>query len=64
MAKAVTVLNGCRFLVQVFGTGAAFPFKFEDKMVGTIELTMIKEDKIWKIDELNKPKFDKLNLPL
>ena len=24
---------------------------------------MIKEDKIWKIDSLAKPKFDKLTLP-
>ena len=36
---------------------------YEDKMVGTIEMTMIKEDKIWKIDSLAMPKFDKLTLP-
>ena len=38
-------------------------FNYEDKMVGTIELTMIKEDKIWKIDSLAMPKFDKFALP-
>ena len=38
-------------------------FDYEDKMVGTIEMTMIKEDKIWKIDSLAMPKFDKLTLP-
>ena len=38
-------------------------FNHEDKIVGTIELTMIKEDKIWKIDSLARPKFDKLTLP-
>ncbi len=32
-------------------------------MTGTIELTMIKEEKIWKIDSLAMPKFDKLALP-
>ena len=37
-------------------------FNYEDKMVGTIELTMIKEEKIWKIDSLAKPKFDKFTL--
>jgi hypothetical protein len=31
-------------------------------MTGTIELTMIKEDKIWKIDSLGTPKFDKFTL--
>ena len=38
-------------------------FNYEDKMVGTVELAMIKEDKIWKIDNLAMPKFDKLTLP-
>ena len=38
-------------------------FNNEDKIIGTIELTMIKEEKIWKIDSLNMPKFDKLDLP-
>lgn len=38
-------------------------FAYEDSMSGTIELTMIKEDKIWKIDSLAMPKFDKFTLP-
>lgn len=38
-------------------------FNYEGKMVGTIEMKMIKEDKIWKIDDLNMPKFDKFTLP-
>ena len=38
-------------------------FNYEGKMVGTIELKMIKEDKIWKIDDLSMPKFDKFTLP-
>ncbi len=42
---------------------AVVGFNHEDKIVGTIELTMIKEDKVWKIDSLAKPKFDKLTLP-
>lgn len=37
-------------------------FNYEDKMVGEIEFTMVKEDKIWKIDNLKTPKFDKLSL--
>lgn len=42
---------------------AVVGFNHEDEIVGTIELTMIKEDKIWKIDSLAKPKFDKLTIP-
>ncbi len=38
-------------------------FNYQEKMAGTIELTMIKEDKIWRIDSLAMPKFDKFNLP-
>ena len=38
-------------------------FNYVDKMVGTIEMAMIKEDKLWKIDDLNMPKFDKFTLP-
>ena len=33
-------------------------FNYEDKMVGTIDLTMIKEE-LWKIDGLEMPKFEK-----
>ena len=42
---------------------AVIGFNYEDKMVGTIELTMIKEDKVWKIDSLAMPKFEKFALP-
>lgn len=35
-------------------------FNYQDKMVGTIELAMVKEDKTWKIDGLALPTFDKL----
>ena len=42
---------------------AIIGFNYEDKMVGTIELTMIKEEKIWKIDSLAMPKVDKFTLP-
>ena len=38
-------------------------FKYEDIMEGTVELSMIKEDKEWKIDNLDMPKFDKFTLP-
>ena len=41
---------------------AVVGFNYQDKMVGTIEMTMIKEDKIWKIDGLAMPKFDKFAL--
>ena len=42
---------------------AVVGFDYHDMMVGSIELNMIKEDSIWKIDGLSAPKFEKINLP-
>ncbi len=42
---------------------AVVGFDYQNSMTGTIELTMIKEQKIWKIDSLAMPKFDKFSLP-
>lgn len=39
-------------------------FDYQDKMTGSIELSMIKEGDIWKIDSLAMPKFDKFTLPV
>ena len=38
-------------------------FDYHDIMAETIGMTMIKEDSIWKIDGLEMPKFEKINLP-
>ena len=43
---------------------AIFGFNYVDMMVGTIELTMIKEEKIWKTDSLAIPKSDRFTLQL
>ena len=70
--SAVNVLLGklseCEWSIKDVMKGsetskAIVGFNYEDKMVGTIELTMIKEDKTWKIDSLAMPKFDKFALP-
>ena len=53
----VDVMKGAETSKAVLG------FDYQDSMTGTIELTMIKEDKIWKIDSLAMPKFDKFTLP-
>ena len=37
-------------------------FNYQDSMTGTIELKMIKEDKLWKIDGLEMPKFEKFEV--
>ena len=37
-------------------------FDYQDKMTGTMEMKLIKEDKIWKIDGLAMPKFEKFTL--
>ena len=42
---------------------AIIGFEYQDLMAGTIELKMIKEGSIWKIDSLAMPKFDKFTLP-
>ena len=69
---AVTVLLGklseCDWTIKDVMKGtetskAIVGFNYVDKMVGTIEMAMIKEDKIWKIDDLNMPKFEKFTLP-
>ena len=36
-------------------------FNYDDKLAGTIELSMIREEGEWKIDELEFPEFDKIN---
>ena len=42
---------------------AIIGFDYQDLMAGTIELKMIKEGSIWKIDSLAMPKFEKFTLP-
>ena len=54
----VAVLGVC-WVIRTLLNG----FDYEGKMVGTIELEMVKEDKVWKIDSLAKPRFEKLALP-
>ena len=61
-------LSECEWTIQDVMKGnetskAIVGFNYEDKMAGTMEMAMIKEDKIWKIDDLNMPKFDKFTLP-
>ena len=42
---------------------AVISFKYKDIMEGTVDISMIKQDKEWKIDTLTMPHFDKLALP-
>ena len=37
-------------------------FKYKESLDGTIDLEMIREDKVWKIDRLASPHFDKVSL--
>ena len=37
-------------------------FTYGDKIDGTVEVTLIREDKEWRIDTLNTPKFTKFEL--
>ena len=73
--NAVSILLGklgdCEWTIREVMKGdtttkAIVGFSYEDSMVGmagTVEMTMIKEDSIWKIDRLAMPKFEKLTLP-
>ena len=64
-------LSDCEWAIKDVMKGdktskAVLGFNYDDNLVamaGTIELTMIKEDDIWKIDRLAMPKFDKFNMP-
>ena len=37
-------------------------FNYKESVEGTIEITMIKEEKEWRIDSLGNPHFDKMDL--
>ncbi|MBR2793187.1 MAG: hypothetical protein IKE16_00965 [Solobacterium sp.] len=61
-------LSECEWTIKEMMKGsenskAIVKFDYQDKMVGTIDMNMIREDKIWKIDGLEIPKFDKFTLP-
>ena len=42
---------------------AVISFKYRDTMEGTVNVSLIKQDKEWKIDNLDMPHFDKFILP-
>ena len=54
--EIIDVLKGSDSAKGVLG------FSYEDKVDGTIEVTLIREDKEWRIDALNTPKFNKFEL--
>ena len=61
-------LNECDWTIEDVMKGketskAIVGFSCEDVMTGTIEMELIKEEKIWKIDDLKLPKFESFNLP-
>lgn len=37
-------------------------FNYDDRLVGTVVLSMLRQDGAWKIDGLELPKFDKISL--
>ena len=60
-------LSECDWTVKELMKGsetskAVVGFNYQDKMVGTVELKMIKEGKIWKVDSMEMPVFDKFTL--
>lgn len=43
---------------------AIITFEYPEVMEGTIDISMIRQDKEWKIDNLSMPHFDKVSLPI
>ena len=43
---------------------AVISFEYPEVMKGTIDISMIRQDKEWKIDNLSMPHFDKFSLPV
>ena len=61
-------LSECNWTVKDVMKGsdssrAILGFNYQDKMTGTVEMKVIKEDQVWKIDDLETPKFEKFELP-
>ena len=62
-------LAGCDFTVEdiIKGSESAkgiVRFKYGEAMEGTVELSLIKEDKEWKIDNIAMPNFEKLDVTI
>ena len=36
-------------------------FNYEDKLIGTIEISMIRDEEKWKIDSIEFPEFTEVN---
>ncbi len=45
-------------------TKVVLGFSYQESVEGKMELTMIKQDKEWRIDTLSMPRFEKLSLKL
>ena len=43
---------------------AVISFEYPEVMEGTIDISMVRQDKEWKIDNLSMPHFDKVSLPI
>lgn len=55
--KIIDVLKGSETSKGMVG------FEYKDIMAGTVELSMIHENKEWKIDHFTMPEFSKFNMP-
>ena len=56
--QVLDILKGSASTKVVLG------FKYQESVEGSMELTMIKQEKEWRIDTLSMPHFDKLSLKL
>jgi hypothetical protein len=56
--------SGLEGLKKHLTAKAVVGFDYQDKMTGSIEMDMIKEGDVWKIDGLSSPKFEKFTLKM
>jgi hypothetical protein len=42
-------------------TDVILTFNYDDRLVGTIELSMVRSEDGWKIDGLELPQFEEIN---
>ena len=54
----IDVLKGSESAQCVVG------FNYKDSVEGTIDIKMVKEEKEWRIDSLDNPRFDKMDLSM
>ena len=49
------------YMLTTIHAAVVLSFNYEDKLIGTIEISMIREGGEWKVDSIEFPKFTEIN---